>query len=100
MNNDPNKRNVQYAINLSMAGLAGQVGFVTLAIVFGALFGGLWLDSRFDTKPVFTILLIVASGPLSLFMIFRLAMTAISKIKPVGSKTDQPELTKENNAGE
>lgn len=73
----------QKIINLGLAALAAQVGFVTLGIVLAAVLGGLWLDKRLGTQLIFTILFVVASAPLSLFIIFRLAMSAISKIKPV-----------------
>jgi magnesium-transporting ATPase (P-type) len=96
----PNKTNahLQYVLNLGLAALAGQVGFVTLAIVLAAVLGGLWLDRQLGTKLLFTILFAVGSGPLSLFITFRLAMNAISKIKPVAPA--QAQLKKEENPGE
>ncbi len=93
-------RNVQYAINLGMAGIAGQVGCVTLIIVFVALFAGLWLDRLLDSKPVFTILLLLGSAPFSLFLTFWLATRAVKNIKPLPPAGAQTEKKKEEETGE
>jgi len=73
--------NAQYALNLGLAGFAGQVGCVTLAVILGALFLGLWLDNQFHTRPLFTILILLGSVPITIFLMFRLALGAIAKIK-------------------
>lgn len=81
---EPREKNrSQYAINLTMAVIAGQVGFLVVVVVILALIGGLWLDREFGTKPLFTILLIIAAGPLSLYLVYKVTTTAVSKIKPV-----------------
>lgn len=67
--------------NMTLAVLAGQVGCLTLVIVLAALFAGLWLDTQFDTKPMYTLVLILASVPVSLVVMFIVARSAISKIK-------------------
>ncbi len=85
----------QYLLNLSLAGLVGQVGFVTLAIVLAALFGGLWLDRQLGTRILFTILFIIVAGPLSLFVTFRLALNAVAKIKPAPARSDKEENSSE-----
>jgi hypothetical protein len=46
-----------------------------------ALFGGIWLDRQFGTKPIFTILLVVGAGPLSLYLVYRLTTAATSRMK-------------------
>ncbi|MBM4424135.1 MAG: AtpZ/AtpI family protein [Chloroflexi bacterium] len=66
-----------------MAGIAGQVGCVTLFIVLVSLIGGLWLDRQFETKPVFTIILLLGSAPFALFLTFWMAMRAVKNIKPL-----------------
>ena len=60
----------QYAFNITLAAVAGQVGCLTILIVFAALFGGRWLDSFFDTKPMFTVGLMVLSVPVTLVLMF------------------------------
>jgi hypothetical protein len=53
-NSDQNEKNrAQSAFNLTLAAVVGQVGCLTLVIILGAILGGIWLDSRFDTKPLF-----------------------------------------------
>jgi hypothetical protein len=71
----------QYWMNLTLAGAAGQVGCVTLLIVLGAILGGLWLDSRFDTRPMFTLILLIASIPISLVVMLKIVRLVTSKIK-------------------
>ena len=66
---------------MTLAVLAGQVGCLTLLIVMVALFAGLWLDAQFSTKPLYTLVLILASIPVSLVVMLIVARTAISKIK-------------------
>ena len=68
---DPNgqeKDRRQKAYNLTMAAVASQVGCFTLVIIFGALIAGLWLDRSFETKPLFTILFMVVSMPITVFV--------------------------------
>jgi len=70
------------ALNLTLATVAGLVGCLTLVIIFGALVGGLWLDSRFDTRPFFTLALLIGSVPVTLAAMFLVVRAATSKIKP------------------
>jgi len=77
------KERFQYAMNLTLASIAGQVGCLTLVIIFVALFAGLWLDNYLDTKPLFTIVLLIGSVPVTLFLMFRVVRAATSRIKPV-----------------
>lgn len=78
---DKNRR--QYVYNLTLAAVAGQVGCFTLVIIFGALIAGLWLDRIFATKPLFTILFMVASMPVTLYIMFRVVRGATNRIRPV-----------------
>lgn len=68
-------------MNLTLAGVAGQVGCLTLVIILAAVFGGLWLDNYYQTKPMFTIGLLVVSIPISLVVMLFVVRLAISKIK-------------------
>lgn len=88
------KDRFQYAMNLTLASIAGQVGCLTLIIIFVALFAGLWLDRYLDTKPLFTIVLLVGSVPVTLFLMFRVVKAATSRIKPIqnSEKTKNPNL--------
>jgi len=71
----------QYWLNLTLAGVAAQVGCVTLVIVFSAVFGGLWLDAQFQSKPWFTVILLLVSVPVSLGLMFLIARSAVARIK-------------------
>jgi F0F1-type ATP synthase assembly protein I len=75
--------------NLVIAALAGQVGVLTLVIILAAVFGGLALDDRFDSKPWFTVGLLVASIPISLLTMIFLVRKAVAKIK-VGKPQEYP----------
>ena len=84
------KNRRQYAINLTMAAVAGQVGCITLVIVFGALIAGLLIDRWFSTKPLFTILFMIASMPVTLYVMYRVVEGATRRIRPVVEK-NKPE---------
>ena len=80
---------VQYTFNMALAAVAGQVGCLTLAIIIATLFGGLWLDAQFDTKPLFTVILLVGSIPFTIILMFLVVRKATSKIKPSVNKTKE-----------
>ena len=86
MNDSEKKGNAR---NLVIAALVGQVGVLTLVIILAAVFGGLALDARFDTKPWFTVGLLLASIPISLFTMVSLVRKAVAKIK-VGKSQAYP----------
>ncbi len=70
--------------------VGAQVGGATLAFVFLALFIGLGLDKLFHTaKHPFTIILVLASAPLSLFVTYWIAMRAVKDINPQVSAKKQ-----------
>lgn len=74
------KKGRSYWRNLSLAAVAGQVGCVTLVIVLAAVFGGLWLDARFQTRPLFTVGLVIASIPISVVVMVAIARSITSKM--------------------
>ncbi|MEW5986617.1 MAG: AtpZ/AtpI family protein [Chloroflexota bacterium] len=62
-----------------LAGIVGQVGCMTI-ILIGLAFGAGWLLDRYlETKPVFTILFLVGSVPVTLFITVRLTLTAAAR---------------------
>lgn len=79
----------QYAFNLALAVVAGQVGCLTLIIVLAALFGGLWLDNRFNTRPIFTVALMVISIPVTLVMMFWVVRTTTARLRLNAQKATQ-----------
>ena len=78
--NKPNA--AQYVQSMAFVSVGGQVGCLTLVIVLVALFGGLALDRIFGTKPVFTIILLLGSAPLALYLTFWVAMRSIKNLTP------------------
>ena len=91
----PPENKTQYALNMGLAGFAGTVGVVTIVIIIVALIAGLFLDNQLHTKPLFTILLLLGSVPVTIFIMFRLTLGAISKMKQ-----SQPTQKKEEKSGE
>ncbi|MBE3040190.1 MAG: AtpZ/AtpI family protein [Chloroflexi bacterium] len=62
------------------------VGGLTLVVIFAALFAGLWLDKILDSKPLFTIVLVLVSIPVTLFLTFRVVRAATARIQPAIKK--------------
>ena len=69
--------------------VGGEVGGVTLLIVLGAVFGGIWLDRILGTGWILTISLVVLSAPLSIALTFWLAMRAVRDLNPPSTGGDQ-----------
>jgi uncharacterized membrane protein (DUF485 family) len=72
----------QYAVNLTLAGIAGMAGVITLVIILVAMFAGIWLDKKLDSNHGFTIGFILASVPLTLVIMLSYVKAATSRIKP------------------
>ena len=81
--------------NMLLAALLGQIGVLTLVIVLAAAFGGMALDARFDTKPWFTVVLLIASIPVSLLLMVWIARKTVAKIKAA----DSEEIVEEETIG-
>lgn len=69
------------AIGIALASTVSQVGCVTVVVVIGALLLGLWLDSLLGTRPLLTIAFVLASIPISLYSIVRIAQSAASRAR-------------------
>jgi F0F1-type ATP synthase assembly protein I len=69
------------AKNLALAGLLSQVGCVTVVIVVGALLAGLWVDSLFNTRPLFTIVFLLVSIPVSVYSLVRVALSTAAQFQ-------------------
>lgn len=79
MSQPENRSNNRF--NTILVSVVGQVGCLTPIILLGALFIGLWLDRQFETRPLFTILFIVGSAPISVFVLYRVVRSATAKLK-------------------
>ena len=71
----------QDTFNFTLAAVVGQVGCLTVLIVVLTLFAGLYLDNTFGTRPWFTIILLVASVPVTLVVMFWVTRWTTSKMK-------------------
>lgn len=83
--------------NLTLASVVAQVGCLTLVIILGAVLGGLWLDNHYQSKPIFTVGLLVVSIPVSLAVMIFVVRFATSKIKVKQTHLDNE--SKETNLG-
>jgi F0F1-type ATP synthase assembly protein I len=74
--------------SLKMAfGLVAQVAVWTIGVFVVGLVGGLWLDRTFDTGRLFTAVLLLAALPITLYIIYRVALNTVKKIKPTARKS-------------
>jgi F0F1-type ATP synthase assembly protein I len=82
--NDPsNKQRTDYpALGTQALTVGGEVGCLTLVIVLASVFGGIWLDKVFGTKPLVMILLVIASAPLALGLTFWIAKRETKRYYP------------------
>ncbi len=62
-----------------LASVVGQVGCLVVFIVFVALGAGILLDKLLGTKALFTVLLMVGSVPVALYLVVRLSLTAVAR---------------------
>ena len=66
--------------------MVGQVGCLTLIIILASVFGGLWLDNTFGTKPVFTLVLLFAGIPISVLVMLVVARKTLARLKDQAEK--------------
>ena len=66
--------------------MVGQVGCLTLIIILASVFGGLWLDNTFGTKPVFTLVLLFAGIPISVLVMLVVARKTLARLKEQAEK--------------
>ena len=82
----------QQALAISVAGLLGQIGCITLVLIAVALAGGLWLDTQFNTRPLFTIILILGTVPITLYLMVRMVLGGMSRLQ-IKAGTSGEDLT-------
>ncbi len=81
----PKTDRAQYAVNMTLAVVAGQVGCITLFLILLALIGGLWLDAQLNTRPLFTVVLMIASIPVTVIGMVWVVRKATSQIQNISS---------------
>jgi hypothetical protein len=75
---DENRRNL---VTTLLIVVIGQVGCLTLVVILASVFGGLWLDNAFGTKPIFTVVLLFAGIPLSVILMLYVSRKALARLK-------------------
>jgi F0F1-type ATP synthase assembly protein I len=68
------------AINTVLIVMVGLVGVVTLVVILLSVLGGLWLDNKFGTRPLFTAILLFAGIPVSIIAMLWIARRTIARI--------------------
>lgn len=82
----PNTDRGQVSFALAAVSILGQAGCVTLLFVLVALVVGLWLDARFGTRPLFTLLFVLASVPITMYLLFRMVMANIGRLQKLAEQ--------------
>jgi F0F1-type ATP synthase assembly protein I len=89
MDQSGNKQQDEFrtAVTMTVVWVAG----LTLVVIFVALFAGILLDRLLNSKPLFTIILTIASIPVTIYATFRVVKAATSRIQPAAKKENLEE---------
>ena len=100
--NDPSNkpRNDYSALGAQALTVGGEVGCLTLVIVLASVFGGIWLDRLFGTKPLLMILLVIASAPLALGLTIWIAKREVEKYNPSSATRAESKPSEGDTTGE
>jgi F0F1-type ATP synthase assembly protein I len=94
--NRPEANRNQFNFSIALAVALGLVGCLTLVILFLALFGGIWLDRQFGSKPVFAVGLLIASVPVTLVVMFWVVRKVTARYMPQNQVQAHPTQEDEN----
>ena len=83
------EQNGRGILNTLFIVMIGQVGCLTLVIILASVFGGLWLDNTLGTKPVFTLVLLFAGIPISVFVMLYVARKTLARLKDQADQEHQ-----------
>ena len=73
--------NRQTGFNTLLIVLIGQMGCLTLIVIALSVGVGLWLDSVFNTKPIFTLVLLLAGVPVSVLLMVFVGRKTLDRFK-------------------
>jgi hypothetical protein len=90
----------QRALTLTLAGILGGVGCLTVVIVLVAIGAGLWLDNQFNTRPLFTLGLVLGSVPLTIYLMVRIILKFAPRITEQTGKSAGHSLQEAPRGGE
>ena len=80
-------------LNTLLVVMIGQVGCLTLIIILASVFGGLWLDRTFGTKPVFTLALLFAGIPVSILVMLVVARRTLARLKEEAEESKNTDIS-------
>lgn len=77
-----------------LAGIVGQIGCITVIIIGLAMGAGILLDRFLGTSPIFTILFLVGSVPVTLFVTVRVSLMAANRAQRLVDKNKTEDKSK------
>lgn len=84
---------------MALLGVIGQVGCLTLVIILVALVAGLWLDNQFQTRPLFALVLVLASVPVTIFLMVRIVLLFAPRIQQLSGEALKIDAEEEDAEG-
>jgi F0F1-type ATP synthase assembly protein I len=96
----PEMDRAQRNLTLSLAGVLGGVGCLTVVIILVAVGAGLWLDNQFQTRPLFALVLILGSVPLTIYLMVRIVLYYAPRITAVTQRSSGTAAEEETGSGE
>jgi len=88
----PEHKSALSKFNLTLAIVAGLVGFLTVIIILVAFIAGRWLDNQFEYDALFTVILMIASVPVTLIAMFWVVRSVTSRFaRPPVQNSEQEE---------
>lgn len=76
-----------------LAGIVGQIGCLTIIIIALAFGAGTLLDRVLDTRPIFTIIALVGSVPVTLYLTVRVSLMAAARAQKSSKAEHKEEKT-------
>jgi hypothetical protein len=78
------------ALSAKITGMLVAGGCLTVILVLAAVFLGVWLDRILGTKPALTLLMLFATMPVSLVLIYQIGMRTVrgAAKNPTARKVD------------
>ena len=74
-------QNSNFQYTSAMAGVVGQVGCLVILMIGVALAAGMFLDRYLETDGIFTVIFLVGSVPVALYLTMRVAMNAANRVQ-------------------
>ena len=69
--------------------LVGQVGCIALVVILLSVRAGMWLDAHFGTRPLYTLVLLFAGIPLSVWLMLVVARRTLARLSSEKGNADR-----------